>query len=105
MGGQGRHAKGLTPLLNAATLGTLALIAVALGYQLYVSVLLVRYGELTRVQLSAQLGLIWLIPLLGAVVCHWFLRLHGVHERRRGPDRAADTLDGAENIPVNDHSP
>jgi hypothetical protein len=39
------------------------------------------------------------------VACHWFLRLHDVHDRSRRSNGAADTLATAENIPMNEHAP
>jgi hypothetical protein len=83
----------------------LALGAVVLMYQVYVSGVLLRSGELTRFQLWAQLGVTWLVPLVGGVACHWFLRLQDVRDRRRRSNGAADTLETAENIPMNEHAP
>jgi hypothetical protein len=79
--------------------------AVVVAYQLYVTALLLRGGLLTRLQLWVQLSLIWLLPLVGAAVCRWFFRLQGINKRPRGPNRAADTLDRADNIPLREHGP
>ena len=73
-------------------------LGLVLAYQTYVSVLLLRAG-LSRLQLGFQLALTWLLPLVGAAVCHWFLRLHEVNERPR-PNRAAETLETAETFPT-----
>ena len=48
----------------------IALGLVVIVYQLFVTLLLVRSGLLTREQLVAQCVLVWLVPLIGAVVCH-----------------------------------
>lgn len=83
------------------TAAPVALAALVLAYQTYVSVLLLRAG-LTRLQLSIQLALTWLLPLAGAAVCHWFLRLHDAYEQPR-PNRAAETLENAESFPKHHH--
>ena len=42
-------------------------------YQLYVTVRVFRLHRYSTGQRIAQLSLIWLFPLLGAIVCHVFL--------------------------------
>jgi hypothetical protein len=48
-------------------------------YQTYVSVRLWISGDYTTKQKLAQLVLIWLVPLLGANIVHWFLS-HGASD-------------------------
>ncbi len=57
--------------MNNAVLAAV-LIAVAL-YQLYVTVRVFMSNSYSTAQKFAQLALIWLLPFLGAVVCHAFL--------------------------------
>ena len=45
---------------------------VLLIYQVVVSVLVVRSAFYDLRQKLAQLALIWLLPLLGALLAHWF---------------------------------
>jgi hypothetical protein len=61
-----------------ALTGFVALVAIA--YQAWVTQLLVRGSVLERRQLRAQLVLVWLLPLLGAAICHWFYRLHAAYD-------------------------
>ena len=52
-----------------------------LAYQIWVSVLLVRAGGVySRNQFIVQLCLVWLLPFLGAVACHFFFKLTGTYE-------------------------
>ena len=52
-----------------------------LAYQIWVSVLLIKAGGVySRIQLIVQLCLVWLLPFLGAVACHFFFKLTGAHE-------------------------
>lgn len=78
----------------------IALAFVVVAYQLFVTLLLVRSGLLTREQLVVQCVFVWFVPLIGAVVCHWLYRLHGSN----GPSpRSRETLpDPLDNGPVND---
>jgi hypothetical protein len=78
----------------------IALAFVVVAYQLFVTLLLVRSGLLTGEQLVAQSLLVWFLPLIGAIVCHWLYRLHGSY----GPSpRSRETLpDPLDNGPVND---
>lgn len=78
----------------------IALGLVVIVYQLFVTLLLVRSGLLTREQLVAQCVLVWLVPLIGAVVCHWLHRLHGSY---RPSPRSQETMpDPLANGPVNE---
>ncbi|WP_018607306.1 hypothetical protein [Uliginosibacterium gangwonense] len=52
----------------------LVLVLLVLGFQLFVSWRLLASTELTTTQKVAQICLIWLLPLLGALVIHLFLR-------------------------------
>lgn len=51
-----------------------------LAYQLWVTAALVKAQHLSRGQRHAQLFIVWVVPLVGALLCHWFLRLHGAWE-------------------------
>jgi hypothetical protein len=53
-----------------------------LGYQLYVSLKLVKSLAYERKQKAAQLVFVWALPILGATVVHWFLQ-HGASETGR----------------------
>jgi hypothetical protein len=75
---------------------TIAAIAVV-AYQGFVSALLVRSRELSKFQMFAQLAIIWVLPILGAALCHWFFRLHATHEKPRNLGYPkGDTYDGIE---------
>lgn len=39
-------------------------------YQLFISILIARADEYTRVQKVTQALLVWIVPLFGALVCH-----------------------------------
>jgi len=79
----------------------IALVAVVAMYQAYVTLAIARSGLLTRTQLLTQCALIWLLPLLGAVVCHWFYALHRTYEKSSRPAR--DSLpDPLQPGPVNE---
>jgi hypothetical protein len=67
--------------MNLPSLAILPAALALLSYQAYVTRLLRRSGILAGRQLYAQLALIWLLPLVGAVVCHWFFRFHGTYEK------------------------
>ena len=78
----------------------IALAFVVVAYQFFVTLLLIRSGLLRREQLVAQCVLVWLVPLIGAVVCHWLYRLH---ESYAPSPRSRETLpDPLDNGPVND---
>jgi hypothetical protein len=78
----------------------------AVAYQGYVTTVLVRFGSLSRVQVVAQVALVWLVPMLGALVCHWFFRLHGVYEKPRELGYpVGETYDGIEKSDVLNHLP
>ena len=52
----------------------LAAVLIAVGlYQLYVTVRVFASSSYSMAQRFAQLSLIWLLPLLGAIACHIFL--------------------------------
>lgn len=77
-----------------------------IAYQSYVTALLARSGALTGVQLSVQCLLIWLVPMVGAVICHWFFKLHGTndppHEKGYRNDNPYNAI---ENGPASDLIP
>lgn len=49
----------------------------ALAYQVWITAALVKAEHLSRGQRYAQIALVWFVPVVGALLCHWFLRLHG----------------------------
>jgi len=79
-------------------MNTFAWIAItaALAYQAFVSVLVVRAIEYERHQKLIQLGLIWLVPVLGAGIVHVFAWSH------RQPAREYDRNFTPQ--PPNDHT-
>lgn len=64
-------------------------------YQLYVSLRVLFAIQYTKLQRLAQLGLIWLIPLFGAIVCHVFL----VSDMKRPRPRDTAFTQAPENPP------
>lgn len=63
-----------------------ALIIIAVAafvHAAYVTTMLVRADALTQGQLWTQLAVIWLLPVLGSALCHWFFKLHGTYEKPR----------------------
>ena len=58
----------------------------AVAYEVWVTAALVKAEHLSRGQRYAQISLVWFVPVVGALLCHWFLRLHGArglaHEKR-----------------------
>ena len=92
--------------MDKATFGIVLVAIVVIGYQGYVTVLLGRSGTLSKWQMITQGALVWLLPLLGAVICHWFLRLHDANEppRERGY-REGNPYGAIEKGPVNDFIP
>lgn len=77
----------------------LALVVLVLGFQLFVSWRLLGNTELATAQKVAQICLIWLLPLVGALVIYLFLRnLNGtapVLDRRfvQQEEQVTDLLD------------
>ena len=55
---------------------TITILAVVLLYQLFVSIFVMRSIEYSRFQKYLQLSLVWLLPLLGAVIAHIFMWNH-----------------------------
>lgn len=51
-----------------------ALVMLIAVYQIFVSIVIWRAEEFEQIQRAFQLGLIWLIPIFGALGCHLFLR-------------------------------
>lgn len=79
----------------------LGLFGAVIAYQTFVSYRVVRSPAYTPQQRSLQLAIIWLLPGIGAVVCHAVLSEHPApkptassedyfdtpgHEREHGPD-------------------
>jgi formate/nitrite transporter FocA (FNT family) len=58
------------------------LVALA-GYQLFVSVRVLFSQSYTTTQKAIQLLMIWLLPLLGSVLCHMFLSTDGKHTKKK----------------------
>lgn len=87
--------------MDRVSLLLVAVASIAVVYQTYVTVLLARSEVLSAMQLWAQLAIVWLLPLVGAVICHWFYRLHGAYERPRELKYpAGETYDGIEKSDV-----
>ncbi len=85
---------------------TVLVALVVVGYQAYVTVLLARSGALSRWQLGIQGAIVWLLPLVGAVICHFFLRLHDSNEPPRELGyREGNPYNAIENGPANDLIP
>ena len=61
----------------------LAVTIVVLLYQLGVSIFVARAVEYERHQKFWQLGLIWLIPVIGATITHVFLWSHALPAKER----------------------
>ncbi len=85
---------------------TVLVVLAVVVYQTYVTMLLARSGALSKWQLGIQGALVWLLPLVGAVICHFFLRLHDSNEppRERGY-REGNPYNAIENGPANDLIP
>jgi hypothetical protein len=58
----------------------LTAITLVAAYQAYVTLIIARSGLLTRVQRLSQVALIWVLPMVGAAICHSIYRLHGTFE-------------------------
>jgi hypothetical protein len=69
-------------------------IATAAIYQLYVTYRLLRAPIFSAGQKWAQAAFIWIVPVVGAVVCHAVLLLDA---NTSGPRDSAFTPDGGEN--------
>jgi uncharacterized membrane protein YqjE len=50
------------------------LLAGLILYQLWVSVLIYRAAEYDKGQRMAQIIVVWLVPVIGSIGCHLFLR-------------------------------
>jgi len=59
--------------------------ALAIAYQLFVSVLVLRSTFSSKGQKVAQILLIWIVPLLGAFIAHWVV--HSTEEKALAIDR------------------
>ncbi|MBN8780781.1 hypothetical protein [Thiobacillus sp.] len=63
------------------TITYLVLAGLVIAYQVWVSVLLLKAKDTySPKQLVVQFFLVWLLPFLGAVICHFFFKLTGTHE-------------------------
>ena len=72
------------PLLWAA----LAIAGVGvLGLNVIVSIYVSRLSTVTRTQKLLQVGIVWLVPLVGALVVYFF---HRADSEPRGPDKPAE---------------
>lgn len=56
-------------------------VGLVLLYQIYVSVIIYRAAEYEQTQRFLQMFIVWLIPFIGAIGCHLFLR----NQRRHVP--------------------
>ena len=99
--GSGRLSRKTLELMGHVSVLPVFATLIAVSYQAYVTVLLARSGALSTVQLWAQIAVVWLLPLIGAVICHWFFRLHGAYEKPRELKYpAGETYDGIEKSDV-----
>ena len=57
--------------------------ALVMVYQLFASVLVWRCKYFNARQRGAQLVLIWIVPVFGALVCHAVVQVHGEREAIR----------------------
>jgi hypothetical protein len=60
--------------MNVARVLLLILGVLAVVYQFFVSVMVVRSTVPSRGQKTVQVILIWLVPVLGAFIAHWVIR-------------------------------
>ena len=100
--GSGRHSK----LHRRTTLGVMDLaglavssVVIALGaYSVWVALMIARADWYSPRQKAAQIAIIFLIPLIGALLCHALLRRHGAaiekQDRQHVPNRADDVGTG-----------
>ena len=77
------------------TLVILALLLAVIAYQLFVTVRVVRSDQYSSTQRIVQAILIWLVPLVGAVICHVVL-----FTDRQSPQRRDDNF-----VPATDNNP
>ena len=54
--------------LDTKTITLVALALIALAFQLYVSVRLIRFSDYSSAQKAVQLFLVWALPVVGALV-------------------------------------
>ena len=69
----------------------LCLLAALALYQLYVSVRVLASGLYSGAQKGMQLGLIWLLPMLGALLCHLLLAADAENSQARERAGKRDT--------------
>jgi hypothetical protein len=69
--------------MSLADIGFAVLAAAVTGYQVWVSWMVLRYSEYSRAQRIAQLLLVWLVPVIGAVAVHLVLYGFTARVRRR----------------------
>jgi hypothetical protein len=86
---------------GTALLASMLLFIVA--FNAGVSVAVVRSGLYTRSQVAAQAALVWLLPLLGAIVVGLFLWSQSQAERHDLNGEDADRWQGGEHLSNNDH--
>jgi Zn-dependent protease with chaperone function len=81
--------------LIALIIGSIVLV----GYHIYVGTEMLRADCYSRGQKIAQASILLLLPLLGALLIHWFLRMH--EATQDAPDRAfiAQREPNAETLP------
>ena len=58
----------------------------AVGYAVYIAAMVMRADFYSRTQKVMQCVLILLLPVVGTILVHWFLRLHKAQPDK--PDRA-----------------
>lgn len=69
------------------------IITLAVAYQIYISRRVLRSRHYSDDQLVFQLIMIWLLPVIGASVCHWMLNNANAGDV---PEEAADEPSSSE---------
>ena len=72
--------------MNNIQLIVVAVLIAMLGYQVWASIYVYRAAEYDVKQRAAQLMIIWLAPVIGAALCHLFLRNSRRYESRSDLD-------------------
>jgi cytochrome c-type biogenesis protein CcmH/NrfF len=69
--------------MTLADLGFAVIAAAVTVYQVWVSWMVLRYSAYSRAQRIAQLLLVWLVPVIGALAVHLVIYGFTVRARRR----------------------
>jgi len=62
-----------------------AVVVVCLAYQAYVTMRVIAYPNSTGFQQVLQIGLVWFLPVVGALIVHAFFKLDTSPPRSRDP--------------------